>query len=94
MCPDLAMKAVNSVNIAELKNHLSHYLRRVEQGDTIEVRDRKRPIARIVPIDKAEPKIRMIPAKYPFASIRDKRFPPANWPLSSLELLIEDRRKR
>src|SRR5689334_8589896 len=44
--PDLAMKRVK---IAELKDHLSSHLRAVERGATIEVTDRERPIARIVP---------------------------------------------
>lgn len=38
-----------SVNIAELKNRLSAYLDQVRQGEEIVVRDRRRPIARIVP---------------------------------------------
>ncbi len=37
------------VNIAELKNNLSHYLRQVRQGAEITIKDRNRVIARIVP---------------------------------------------
>lgn len=40
-------RPATSVNIAELKNRLSHYLRRVQQGETVLVRDRDRVIARI-----------------------------------------------
>ena len=40
---------MHSVNIAELKNNLSHYLRQVREGNEIAVRDRNRVIARIVP---------------------------------------------
>ena len=36
-----------TVNIAELKNRLSHYLRRVQRGESILVCDRDRVIARI-----------------------------------------------
>ena len=36
-------------NIRELKAHLSEYLRRVEAGDTIIVKNRNREVARIVP---------------------------------------------
>jgi prevent-host-death family protein len=39
---------MQSVNVAELKNHLSHYLRRVQQGDEITIKERNRVIARIV----------------------------------------------
>jgi antitoxin (DNA-binding transcriptional repressor) of toxin-antitoxin stability system len=41
--------AMKSVNVAELKNHLSHYLRLVRRGQPILVRDRDRVIARIEP---------------------------------------------
>jgi prevent-host-death family protein len=37
------------VNVAELKNNLSHYLRLVRQGNEITIKDRHRVIARIVP---------------------------------------------
>ncbi len=40
---------MKSVNIAELKNRLSLYLNRVRAGGEIVVRDRDRPVARIVP---------------------------------------------
>ena len=38
---------VVTVKITELKNRLSHYLRRVQRGDSILVCDRDRVIARI-----------------------------------------------
>ncbi len=41
--------AMKSVNVAELKNRLSHYLRLVRRGEPILVRDRERVIARIEP---------------------------------------------
>jgi prevent-host-death family protein len=41
---------VKSVNIAELKNRLSIYLNKVRAGEEILVRDRDRPIAKIVPL--------------------------------------------
>jgi len=37
------------VNIAELKNRLSHYLRMVRRGQPVLVRDRDRVVARIEP---------------------------------------------
>ncbi len=40
---------MKSVNVAELKNRLSHYLRIVRRGEPILVRDRDRVIARIEP---------------------------------------------
>ena len=40
---------MQTVNIAELKNNLSHYLRQVRQGNEITIKDGNRVIARIVP---------------------------------------------
>jgi antitoxin (DNA-binding transcriptional repressor) of toxin-antitoxin stability system len=40
---------MKSVNVAELKNRLSHYLRLVRRGEAILVRDREQVIARIEP---------------------------------------------
>ena len=44
---------MKSVNIAELKNHLSAYLNKVRGGEEIVVRDRDLPIARIVPLNRS-----------------------------------------
>lgn len=41
---------MRSVNIAELKNRLSSYLDRVREGEEIIIRDRRKPIAKIVPL--------------------------------------------
>jgi antitoxin (DNA-binding transcriptional repressor) of toxin-antitoxin stability system len=40
---------MKAVNIAELKNRLSHYLRAVRRGQSLLVKDRDRVIARIEP---------------------------------------------
>lgn len=42
---------MKTVNIAELKAQLSAHLRIVQEGGEVVVCDRKKPIARIVPID-------------------------------------------
>jgi len=41
---------MQTVNVATLKNRLSHYLREVRRGEEILIRDRNVPIARIVPL--------------------------------------------
>jgi len=38
---------MEKANIAELKNNLSRYLRKVRAGETVLIMDRNRPIARI-----------------------------------------------
>jgi len=81
------------IRIADLKDHLSANLRAVEAGETVEVMDRNRPIARIVPIND-EPVLVPRPAERPFAEIRDRVYPAANWGVSSLELLLEERGDR
>lgn len=81
------------VKIAELKDHLSNYLRVVERGVTIEVTNRERPIAHIVPA-RAEQALTWIAAEQPFSTIRDRKYPPANLPFDIVDLLLEDRRKR
>ena len=43
---------MKSVNIAELKNQLSRYLSEVKAGAEIQIRDRRLPIARIVPLGR------------------------------------------
>jgi antitoxin (DNA-binding transcriptional repressor) of toxin-antitoxin stability system len=64
---DIAMKPVN---VAELKNRLSHYLRLVRRGHAILVRDRDRVIARIepagahgLPVDDADARLADLEAR-------------------------------
>jgi len=82
------------VKIAELKDHLSRHLRAVERGMSLEVTDRDRPIARIVPLAKEPAPVRLIPPRRSFALLRRKRYDRAAWAVSSLELLREERRDR
>lgn len=48
-------RAEKTVKIAELKNRLSHYLRRVQRGESILVCDRDRVVARIERVDANAP---------------------------------------
>jgi antitoxin (DNA-binding transcriptional repressor) of toxin-antitoxin stability system len=86
--------AMKSVRIADLKDHLYEHLRAVERGAEIEVRDRDRPIARIVPASVPQIELRIRRALKPFASIRNRRYTPARWKISSLDLLREERGAR
>jgi prevent-host-death family protein len=45
---------MRAVNIADLKNNLSRYLNEVRSGAEVVVKDRNKPIARIVPLGAAE----------------------------------------
>ncbi|MGI8998470.1 MAG: type II toxin-antitoxin system Phd/YefM family antitoxin [Candidatus Limnocylindria bacterium] len=42
------------IGIRELRQNASEYVRRAEAGETIEVTDRGRPVARLAPLPKAE----------------------------------------
>jgi len=85
---------MKSVRIAELKDRLSAHLRAVERGAQIEVRDRDRPIARIVPVPVGATPIRVVPPRRPFASVRDRPRRKGRWKVASLELLLEERGRR
>ncbi len=43
------------VNISEIKNRLSYYLRLVRGGEQIEIMDRTTPLARIIHVSQTEP---------------------------------------
>lgn len=81
------------IRIAELKDQLSRHLRSVERGEEIEVTDRDRPIARIVPIPGGTG-VEIVPASASPREFRARRPRPARWPVDSVELLLRDRRTR
>ena len=87
---DMAMKRVG---VAELKDQLSKHLRAVERGAEVEVTDRDRPIARIVPV-RSPTSVAVQPPRRPFASIRARRYKRAGWTVGSSELLIQERQGR
>ena len=43
---------MRSINIAELKNHLSSYLHEVQAGHEVLIHHRRRPIAKLVPVER------------------------------------------
>ena len=45
---------MNAVGVAELRQNLSKYLRRVEQGERLVVTDRNRPVAELGPPSATE----------------------------------------
>lgn len=45
---------MTSVNVAALKNQLSRYLGLVREGQEVVIRDRNRPIAKIVPLSSID----------------------------------------
>ncbi|MGK2851061.1 MAG: type II toxin-antitoxin system Phd/YefM family antitoxin [Candidatus Limnocylindrales bacterium] len=83
------------VGVAELKDNLSRYLRAAEGGAEVEVTDRDRPIARIVPIaTTTNARVVIRRAKKPLADVRGRVYPPGGWSKSSLDVLLEERQGR
>ena len=70
LCPYVAiighMRA--EVRIAELKSNLSRYLRSVQAGNEIVIKDRETPIARLVPCQR--PKRRLL-SRQPVGPLKD-----------------------
>jgi prevent-host-death family protein len=85
---------MKTVKIAELKNHLSEHLRAVEGGAELVVTDRDRPIARIVPHNGTDRRVKFLRPTRSFSSVRGKRYAPANWRINSTQLLLEERQQR
>jgi prevent-host-death family protein len=84
---------MSQVTISALKSHLSEHLRRAEAGEVIEVLDRARPIAKVVPITQ-EGGLEVIAPSTSFASVRGVRLPPLELRVSSLEALRQERGSR
>jgi prevent-host-death family protein len=86
---------VREVGVAELKAHLSEYLRGVREGEEVVVTDRDTPIAKIVPNTR---KSRLVvrgpePGAPPPSKI--KFLPPIDLGgLDPVQILLEDRARR
>ena len=59
------------VGIAELKAHLSDYVRAAQKGREIVIKDRETEVAKIVPIREQTSAFRVIPASRPSKGIDD-----------------------
>jgi prevent-host-death family protein len=61
----------SKVGIAELKAHLSEYVRAAQKGREVIIKDRETEIARIVPIRERKSAFQIIPASRPSKGIDD-----------------------
>jgi prevent-host-death family protein len=86
--------AMKGVNIAELKNKLSQYLRAVRRGRTLTVLDRDTPIARIVPYAPPLGRLATRRPVRPFAAARNDLPRAPSRAIDPLALLLADRRER
>ena len=100
MCQSLAQMttlgydvAMNGVRVADLKNRLSEYLRKVRSGRSITVLDRDTPIARLQPYETEGASLKVRPPLPGAPKVSRVELPP---PLSVrkdiVTLLLEERR--
>lgn len=94
---------MKQVPVTDLKNKLSHYLRLVKKGETIEVLERSVPIARLsgvsgAELDHASRLARLVrdgvvhPGGKPFVSFLET--PPIRSKVDPVRVLIEERGRR
>jgi prevent-host-death family protein len=81
------------VGVAELKNNLSRNLRAAEAGETIEVTDHARALARLIPAD-TERRVTIRTATRPFTEVRARRIEPLDVGLDVDAILDEERAER
>lgn len=81
-------QVMNKVGIADLKAHLSRYLRKVRSGRTLTIVHRNTPIARIVPV-QAEGPLDVRRATRKASGLRLP--PPCPTVTDSLSVLLQDR---
>ena len=96
---------MKSVNIAELKNSLSAYLRIVRSGEEIVIRDRNLPVAKLIPFPAgdateeemqlvAEGKLRLPERPFDYDAFWRLPIPKVAAGVDAIKVLIEDREDR
>lgn len=88
-----------AAGVRELKTHLSRYLKRVQQGETVLITDRGKPVGRIVPVQSSQStdeRIKEMVAAGLVAWNGERFRPPSHRPVvkgdkTIAELLLEDR---
>jgi prevent-host-death family protein len=82
------------VAISQLKSHLSEHIRAVEGGEVIEIMDRARAVARVVPLEREASSLELIPAESSFVAVRNVRLRPLKLTMTGLSALRRDRGER
>ena len=88
-------ETMKRVGIADLKAHLSGYLRNVKRGETLLVMERGTPVARMVPAADLRGGIVTRQPTRELASVKRmlKRLRPVELPVDSVAILLEDRKR-
>ena len=86
---------MNSIRIAELKDHLSENLRKVQAGDSLVVLDRATPIAHIVPVPTPASELRVVEPPRSWQDVAALELPAAPaLATRSLAVLVDERGDR
>lgn len=80
------------VNVATLKEKLSHYLALVQKGEEVTVTSHRNPVARIMPT--GTPSDHIIPATRPVKDLLKVKGVQRRLSVSAVDMLIADRRRR
>ena len=73
---------MRTVNIADLKTHLSAHIQRVREGEEVLVCDRNKPVAMLVPcrLEQQSEREKELIARGVLVPPKKKRRPSASWP--------------
>ncbi len=84
---------MKTVSVAVLKQKLSHYLRLVVEGEDLVVTAHRRPVARVLPHEGKELRIRT-PVRPPRVLARLKGIRPTPSGRTAVDTLVEERGRR
>ena len=83
------------LGISDLRRGFAAHLARVRAGETLIITRRGVPVARLEPVrGPRRPRLVIRPAQRPFSEIAHRRYNRLNLPISSTELLRQDRDRR
>lgn len=85
---------MKEASISELKAHLSEYLAAVRAGDTVIVRDRRTPIARLSPLEPPEDDFQVEEPSGPFPPLSRRGSIRLARQVDVVALLRDDREQR
>jgi prevent-host-death family protein len=85
------------VSVRDLRQHLSRYLRRVEEGEHLLVTERRRPVAMLGPLPEATDVLDLMiatgEATAPVGDLLDLPLPPPSPPGPSTAEILDDLRE-
>lgn len=85
---------MKSTKVADLKAHLSAYLREVRRGGEILILDRATPIAKMIPYREKGRGLVISPPRMPLTKLRGVQGVRPKVPFDPVEALTEDRGRR